>query len=647
MMESVLVANRGEIAVRIMSTLRRLGIRTIAVYSDADAGAPHVRAADQAVRIGPPAARESYLRVDRIVEAALATGASAIHPGYGFLSENPELARACAAAGITFIGPSAEVIAAMGDKAEAKRLAVAAGVPIVPGTDDADLDDAALADAIAAIGFPVLLKPVAGGGGKGMRIVRATDEIAEQIASARREARGAFGDDRIIVERLVERPRHVEVQVLADRHGAVVHLGDRECSLQRRHQKVVEEAPAPRLDPEVRARMAEASVRLAREVGYESAGTVEFIVPADNPADFAFLEMNTRLQVEHPVTEMVTGLDLVELQVRIAAGEPLPLAQSDITMNGHSIEVRVYAEDPQRGFLPAAGTVLAWQPDAGLRVDAAVEPGQVVTTDYDPMLAKAIAWAPAREEAVQRLIEGLSRTVLLGVTSNIDVLGRVLAEDRVRAGDLDTGLLAEILERVLEADAGLPPECAEAAARHALAAAGAAAGGPWAARDGWRLTGSEPIVLDVTGAEPGAVPVEVRIDPARPAGEASTTVMSDAEGRWWLHAPAWGSRCVTVTPPRTRVIRAVGGAGGGVQAAWVARSPLPGSIVDLPLAVGDEVAEGDVVVVVEAMKMEHAMRAPGPGRIARLHVGVGDQVTLDAALVTIDPPVEASAEGES
>ena len=441
MFDRVLVANRGEIAVRILRTLRRLGVSSVAVYSDADATAQHVLLADAAVRLGPPPARESYLDIDRVIAGAVASGAQAIHPGYGFLSENPAFARACEEAGLVFIGPSPEVIEAMGDKIAAKQAAIAAGVPVVPGRHDPSMDDADVIAAVEEIGRPALLKPAAGGGGKGMRVIRAGDDVAGAIASARRESLAAFGDDRLLVERFVDAPRHIEVQVLADAHGAVLHLGERECTLQRRHQKVIEEAPSSLLDEPTREALFASAVRLARSVGYVNAGTVEYVVPSTRPGEFAFLEMNTRLQVEHPVTEEVTGLDLVEQQLRIAAGEPLGLSQEDIQLRGHAMEARVYAEDPQRGYLPTGGTIRLWRAPSEARVDSGVATGDRVTSYYDPMLAKVIVHAPTREEAITGLHNALRETVCLGVTTNIDDLADLLDDERVRRGDMDTSLV--------------------------------------------------------------------------------------------------------------------------------------------------------------------------------------------------------------
>ncbi|MBX5443289.1 MAG: ATP-grasp domain-containing protein, partial [Solirubrobacteraceae bacterium] len=432
MFARVLVANRGEIAVRVMRTLAALGVESVAVHAPPDAGAVHVRAADRAVPVA------SYLDAEALVAAARAAGADAVHPGYGFLSENPGFARAVVDAGLAWIGPPPEAIALVGDKARAKATAAAAGVPTIPAGDDGP--------------YPVVVKAVAGGGGRGMRVVRAPGELAAATAAARREAEAAFGDGRVIVERYLERPRHVEVQVLADAHGAVVHLGERECSLQRRHQKVIEEAPSPAVDPELRARLGEAACAVARAAGYVNAGTVEFVLADDG---FFFLEMNARLQVEHPVTELVTGLDLVELQLRIAAGEPLPLAQGDVRLDGHAIEARVYAEDPAAGFLPSTGRVVAYREPAGagVRVDSGIATGSEVTADYDPMLAKVVAHGPDRATALARLERALARTLVVGPTTNVAHLRALLRRPEVRAGALDTGLI----ERLEDAVAPPPP----------------------------------------------------------------------------------------------------------------------------------------------------------------------------------------------
>ena len=504
----VLVANRGEIAVRVIRTLRSLGIGSVAVYSDADGAARHVIDADMAVRLGPAPATESYLDVDRVIAAALATGAEAIHPGYGFLSENPALARACAANGIVFVGPPVAAIVAMGDKISAKRTVSAAGVRVVPGSDEAGLDDDAIVDAALEIGLPVLLKPSAGGGGKGMRLVRDEAELRPQLESARREARNAFGDDTILVERFVVNPRHVEIQILADGHGNVVHLGERECSLQRRHQKIVEETPSPFVTPAVRAMMGAQAIDAARACGYTGAGTVEFIMSGDRPDEFFFMEMNTRLQVEHPVTEMTHGVDLVELQLRVAAGERLPFTQDDLSTNGHAIEARIYAEDPSRGFLPTGGTILhLLEPTGpGVRVDSGLLPGTIIGSDYDPMLAKVIAHGADRDEALRRLDAALASTEVLGVTTNVAFLRRLLADGDVRAGRLDTGLV----ERRGDALVDIPvPDAALAVAAVMALVGDAAALDPWQAEVGWRHGGRSWVRrrLDVAGCATVAVSV--------------------------------------------------------------------------------------------------------------------------------------------
>ncbi|EFL15229.1 acetyl-CoA carboxylase biotin carboxylase subunit [Streptomyces sp. C] len=464
MFSTVLVANRGEIAVRVIRTLRQLGIRSVAVFSDADADARHVREADTAVRIGPAAAAESYLSVERLLDAAKRTGAEAVHPGYGFLAENAAFAAACTEAGLAFIGPPASAISLMGDKITAKETVRAAGVPVVPGSSGSGLTDAELAAAASEIGMPVLLKPSAGGGGKGMRLVRDEALLAEEIAAARREAKSSFGDDTLLVERWIDRPRHIEIQVLADAHGNVVHLGERECSLQRRHQKVIEEAPSVLLDEKTRAAMGAAAVEAARSCGYVGAGTVEFIVPGGDPSSYYFMEMNTRLQVEHPVTELVTGLDLVEQQLRVASGEPLPVTQDGIRLTGHAIEARVCAEDPARGFLPSGGTVLALsEPDGGaVRTDSGLTAGVPVGSTYDPMLSKVIAYGPDRAAALRVLRGALADTVILGVQTNAGFLRRLLAHPDVVSGDMDTGLVERDLPSLLPE--GVPPEVYAAAA---------------------------------------------------------------------------------------------------------------------------------------------------------------------------------------
>jgi acetyl-CoA/propionyl-CoA carboxylase biotin carboxyl carrier protein len=518
--DTVLVANRGEIACRVVRTLKGLGIRAVAIHTDADADAPHVRLADVAVRIA------SYLAIPAVVDAARATGAQAVHPGYGFLSENTAFAAACEEAGIVFVGPPSSAIEAMGDKIRAKQTVAKAGVPVVPGSDGAGLDDAALALAVEQVGYPVLLKPSAGGGGKGMHEVHRAEDLADAIASARREARGSFGDDTLLVERLIRNPRHIEIQVLADTHGNVIHLGERECSLQRRHQKIIEEAPSPLLTDEQRAAMGAAAVEAARAVGYTGAGTVEFIVDGHDPDQWFFMEMNTRLQVEHPVTEEIYGADLVEVQLRVAAGETEPWGTPQ--RRGHAIEARIYAEDPAAGFLPTGGRILRLRWPEGVRVDAGVVEGGVVGSSYDPMLAKVIVWGRDRDEALRRLEAALGGTVLLGVDTNVAFLRALVADPDVRAGRLDTGLVGRRIDALTTDD--LPPDVLPAAAVHALAElephgpvvdpfdvpGGWRVGAPAATT--WRMavSGRDPVEVCAQGRAADAV-VEVR-PLAGPAG---------------------------------------------------------------------------------------------------------------------------------
>src|SRR4051812_10045246 len=491
MFSTVLVANRGEIACRVIRTLRTMGIRSVAVYSDADADARHVREADIAVRLGPAAARESYLSIDRIVQACKETGAEAVHPGYGFLAENAAFARALEAAGIVFIGPPVVAVEVMGDKIRAKQTVSAAGVPVVPGRTEPGMTDADLVANAAEVGYPVLIKPSAGGGGKGMHLVSAESELADAIAAARREAASSFGDDTLFLERFVSNPRHIEVQVLADNGGTVIHLGERECSLQRRHQKIVEEAPSALLDAATRDRIGASAVETARAVGYTGAGTVEFIVSADRPDEFFFMEMNTRLQVEHPVTELVTGVDLVEEQVRVAAGLPLRLAQDDVRLTGHAVEVRVYAEDPAKGFLPTGGRALLVREPAGsgVRVDSSLVEGGVVGTTYDPMLSKVIAWGEDRATALARLDAALAKTAVLGVGTNTAFLRALLAHPDVQAGRLDTGLVERSIDELVDATVPTDALAAFALARLAALTPEAAVADPWELPTAWRPTG--------------------------------------------------------------------------------------------------------------------------------------------------------------
>jgi acetyl-CoA/propionyl-CoA carboxylase biotin carboxyl carrier protein len=648
--DTVLVANRGEIAVRVMDTLRRMGIRSVAVHSDPDAGARHVLAADVAVRIGPARAADSYLSIERIIEAARQTGAQAVHPGYGFLSENAAFASACERAGLVFIGPTASAIEAMGDKIRAKLAVEAAGVPVVPGRTEPGMSDARLIAAATEVGFPVLLKPSAGGGGKGMRLVESAAGLAEAIASARREAAASFGDDTLLVERFVTRPRHIEIQILADSHGTVVHLGERECSLQRRHQKIVEEAPSPILDEPTRRRMGQAAVDVAKVVGYTGAGTVEFILSADLPGDFFFMEMNTRLQVEHPVTELVTGIDLVEQQIRVAAGERLAVRPGP--PNGHAIEVRIYAEDPARGFLPTGGRVLALrEPTDRLRVDSGLLPGTAVSSDYDPMLAKYIAHGPTRADALRALRAGLAETLLLGVTTNIAFLRRLLADPAVVAGELDTGLVERSLPDLV--DDSLPTDVLVAAAlERALALEHGT--DPWDTPGGWRI--GEPAWTTWSIGVPGHDPVRVRL---RGRASAATIAIGDddpvsASARWsgddlvvthngttrrygcardgavlWLGFE--GHTWALTEIERATAVESGSARGGPLT------SPMPGTVLAVRVSQGAHVVAGTPLLVVEAMKMEHTITAQVDGVVSELFVHAGQQVALDQPLAVVTP----------
>lgn len=650
--ETVLVANRGEIAVRVIRTLHRLGIWAVAVYSDPDATARHVLEADEAVRLGPAAARESYLDIAKVLDAAARTGSQAIHPGYGFLSENADFAAECERAGVVFLGPPARAIRVMGDKIAAKNAVAAFDVPVVPGVAKPGLTDDELVAAAEEVGYPVLVKPSAGGGGKGMRLVEDAARLREALVGARREAGSSFGDDTLFLERFVLRPRHIEVQVLADTHGNVVHLGERECSLQRRHQKVIEEAPSPLLDPQTRARIGAAACDTARSVDYVGAGTVEFIVSADRPDEFFFMEMNTRLQVEHPVTEAITGLDLVEWQLRVAAGEKLALAQDDIELHGHAIEARVYAEDPARGFLPTGGRVLqVFEPSgAGVRVDSSLLAGTVVGSDYDPMLSKVIAHGADRDEALARLERALVQTTILGVQTNIEFLRFLLADERVRAGDLDTALLDERL-----ADFAPLPAPDDVLAAGGLyrqwALARRARSNPWAMPTGWRVGGiTAPVrtamrtplrseTVSVWGP-PEAARVQVGDGEILSASlqlegdKMSVTLDGLRRDYRWAEADRhlWIADERGTWHLREAEEQKIHRAAGARQAEIL--SPMPGNVIAVELDSGAEVTEGDVVVVVEAMKMEHPLAAPVSGRVEVL-VSVGDQVRVDQVLARI------------
>ncbi len=663
MFDKILIANRGEIACRVIKTAQRLGVRTVAVYSEADAAARHVTLADEAVAIGPAPARDSYLCADKIVAAALATGAQAVHPGYGFLSENAAFAAACAEAGLVFIGPPVEAIRAMGSKSAAKQIMEQAGVPLVPGYHgDAQEDDLLAAEA-ERIGYPVLLKASAGGGGKGMRVVERPADFAAALAAARRESAAAFGDQAMLVEKYLVRPRHVEIQVFADTHGETVHLIERDCSLQRRHQKVLEEAPAPGLDEARRTAMGQAAVDAARAIGYVGAGTVEFIVDADGT--FFFMEMNTRLQVEHPVTEFVTGQDLVEWQLRVAAGEPLPLRQEALRLNGHAFEARIYAEDPARDFLPATGHLAHLRfPDPGphVRVDTGVREGDTVSIHYDPMIAKLVVWDRDRGAALRRLQAALRATQVVGVTTNLDFLATVAAHPRYAAGDVDTGFIDRHREELVTPAAPATDAVLALASldvllrRRAEAERAAAAGGdptsPWHQTSGWRLNqdNHQPLQFRVD-AETREVTVHYRPDHFvidTPARSIVATGTIDAAGD--LVATLDGTR-LTLTvvrdgPDLTLFYRgarhrlhlhdpatAAGDeevAGGGLTA------PMPGKIVAVHVAPGDVVARGAPLLVLEAMKMEHTIVAPAAGTVAEVRFAVGEQVDDGDALLVLD-----------
>jgi acetyl-CoA/propionyl-CoA carboxylase biotin carboxyl carrier protein len=657
---TVLVANRGEIAVRVIRTLKAMGIRSVAVYSDADAGARHVLESDIAVRIGPPPARQSYLNIDAVVAAAMRTGAQAVHPGYGFLSENADFAAALHEVGLVFIGPPTAAIATMGDKITAKATVSAFGVPVVPGIADPGLSDDDLIRAAEDIGFPVLVKPSAGGGGKGMRRVEDPESLPDALAASRREAAAAFGDDTLFLERFVLRPRHIEVQVLADTQGNVLHFGERECSLQRRHQKVIEEAPSALLDAVTRARIGAAACDTARSVDYVGAGTVEFIVSADRPDEFFFMEMNTRLQVEHPVTEMVTGWDLVEWQVRVAAGERLPVAQDDITLRGHAIEARVYAEDPAAGFLPTGGPVLdVVEPTGGqgdgVRIDSGLVPGMIVGNDYDPMLAKVIVHADDRAAALSGLDGALSRTAVLGVGTNIDFLRFVLSDSDVTAGRLDT----ELLERLHYIAPDIDDEAFIAAAIFRwLTAWPDAPIDVWDVPTGWRVGEHAGWTIRLRGGErtdhvhivgtPRRAEVWVEGGKRRPltaeivGGRLALTLddircefrVAEHEHQIWLTGELG---TVMLEEVREAPARPDDEHSGDADIV----SPMPGAVVAVGVSDGAAVEVGDVVVAVEAMKMEHSLRSPVAGVVA-LFVAVGDQVKVGQPLARII----ANMEGE-
>mgnify|MGYP003668344025 CR=1 FL=1 len=650
MFDKILIANRGEIACRVARTCRRMGVATVAVYSSADRAALHVEAADAAVRIGAAPSSESYLNIGAIVEAARATGAQAIHPGYGFLSENADFADACADAGIVFIGPSAAAIRAMGSKAEANRIMAAAGVPVLPGGTNADQTDGALGAAASAAGYPVMVKPAAGGGGRGMRVVRAQPGLAEALASARREAKSSFGDATLLVEKYVENPRHIEVQIFGDAHGNAVHLFERDCSAQRRHQKVIEEAPAPGLSDDVRSRLFGAAVAAARAVDYVGAGTVEFLLGADG--DVWFMEMNTRLQVEHPVTEMVTGIDLVEWQLRIAAGEKVPLAQDDIRAVGHAIEARLYAEDPAADFTPGFGRLvhLSLPEGEGLRVDTGVREGDEVTVHYDPMIAKIVAHGPDRETARARLYDALARVRVAGPATNEAFLRTLADHPDFRAGGFGTGFIAGHLAALAPPAADVPDAVAALAALAELTRRPAADGTPWSDGRGWRLGGASQrrIVLIVGKSRYGfLLDGENRLsrdgEPVRATGRwAGADCLEMTYGDGIVRGNVFRDKdALTVFVDGVRYALKVddplASRSGGAADAGSLFARMPGVVVAVPVSAGDAVSAGAPLIVVEAMKVEHTLRAPADGTVTSVPYKPGDRVAEGAELIGFAP----------
>jgi acetyl-CoA/propionyl-CoA carboxylase, biotin carboxylase, biotin carboxyl carrier protein len=652
MFDTVLIANRGEIACRIIRTLRELGIRSVAVYSDADAGARHVQLADIAVHLGAATAADSYLNIPKVIAAAVSTGAQAIHPGYGFLSENPAFAEACAEAGIVFVGPSVEALSVMGDKITAKAQVTKRDVPVVPGLAKPGLTDDELTAAAVEVGFPILIKPSAGGGGKGMHVVTSKAGMTEALGTARREAASSFGDDTLFIERFVQNPRHIEVQVLADDFGNTVYLGERECSLQRRHQKVIEEAPSPLLDEPTRERIGRAAVDTARSVDYRGAGTVEFIVSADAPDAFFFMEMNTRLQVEHPVTELVTGLDLVEWQLRIAAGEALDFAQADVVMNGHAIEARIYAEDPEHGFLPSGGQIETLvQPNGeSIRVDSALIDGLSISSDYDPMLAKVIAWAPDRAGAIRRLQASLADMVTLGVANNVEFLRLLLADPDVIKGDIDTELIERRLgslefravdARVLASAALILHAEAERSRGSSAIASGWRIGSHAPSTYRLRATDGDGDVVDVTvlgSARDALVSVGLGapVAAAANADRGRAKVLLDGEIHAFYFARR-GHRLYLAQEGASWTLedqQFVRTAATGDAANPKLRSPMPGAVVAVFVSDGDFVEAGTPILSIEAMKMEHTLRSSYPG-IVSLNVEMGSQVIRDQVVASI------------
>ena len=662
--DTVLVANRGEIAVRIIRTLRTLGITSVAVYSDADAGALHVSLADTAVRLGGAPATESYLDIKAVVNACKASGAQAVHPGYGFLSENVDFARALEDAGFVFIGPPVHSINLMGDKIRSKNHVQSHQVPVVPGIAEPELSDEQLLAASAKVGFPLLIKPSAGGGGKGMFAVDFAQQLPEALASARRTARSAFGDDTLFLERLVRNPRHIEVQILADAHGNTVHLGERECSLQRRHQKVIEEAPAPLFEnlehgAQIRERIGAAAVAAAQSVGYVGAGTVEFLASDENPDEFFFMEMNTRLQVEHPVTEEVVRvrgqkLDLVDWQVRIAAGQPLDFTQDEVALHGHAVEARLYAEDPSANFLPSIGTILAVREPDGVRVDSSLRDGLEISAHYDPMLSKLIAWAPDRSAALARLDRALEQNVVLGVLTNGEYLRLLLADEDVAAGRLDTNLIERKMGEFSFRAVG-PRELALAA--HLEYQSLPASITPWGARDGWRAGQHRPItqhfddghqIVETTllpTAEGSLITVAGEqfivktVDAGLEINEERSTAKHAlaADGSWWFSDHGWSAAVRKLS--REDVLEqklASRASQSGVHSPDV-RSPMPGTVISVQVSDGQQVVAGQLLAIVEAMKMEHQLLAPADGIVRPAALNPGDTVKAKQVIATVEP----------
>lgn len=672
MFEKILIANRGEIACRIIKTARKMGIRTVAVYSDADNDSLHVDMADEAVRIGPPPAAESYLLMERIIEAAKATGAEAVHPGFGFLSENPAFARALADAGITFIGPNVKAIEVMGDKIESKKFAAEAGVSTVPGYMGIIKDEAEAMRIAEEIGFPVMIKASAGGGGKGMRIARNRDEVAEGFASSMSEARSSFGDDRVFIEKFIERPRHIEIQVLADRHGNVIHLGERECSIQRRNQKVIEEAPSPFLDPQTRQAMGAQAVALANAVDYVSAGTVEFIV--DQARNFYFLEMNTRLQVEHPVTELVTGIDIVEQMIRVAAGERLPMRQEDVRMSGWAVECRIYAEDPFRNFLPSIGRLVRYRPPpegtengCTIRVDTGVEEGGEIPVFYDPMIAKLITHAPDRMAAIDHMGWALDNFYIDGIEHNIPFLAAIMQHPKWRSGDLSTDFITQAYPE------GFHPRQPEGCERRILAVVAASIDHLHNQRRrkiSGQMSGREvrfaPVrVVNLGGIQEkifirGEMGGRVEVELLDAEGQAAETI--DVETDWWPGDPVWLGRlngervavqvrpvlngfhlafsgihvCAHVYTEREAELAALMPIKEPPDTSKMLLCPMPGLVISVNVSEGQEVKAGEALCTIEAMKMENILRAERDLTVKKIHIAPGESLAVDAVMMEFE-----------